>query len=326
MKSFNSKALALAMSCALLACAPLAVSTYVYYVIASCLIFAIAASGLNVPFGFTRLHCFGQGAFMLIGAYSMAVAVAYWGLPFWTGFVLATAVAGLLGFLIALPTRTLKGFALAILTFTLALTLVRTVKGLELVGGPQGIQMPAVNAFGVAPGLFAYELTVAVFGISMLILLSVTHSKSGHAMRSVGSNEIVAQAVGINPLKYRVMSMVLSAIYGALAGCLQPLLVGYVAPDTYDPSLSIDLFAAVMIGGLGSFTGPLLGSLFIVLTPELIQESQHFSQMIFAAVFLLVTVAFPGGLVGLVVLMNAKVMRVNAWRAKGIAASGVKPS
>lgn len=303
MRSFQKMALTLGVCCALLACAPLVLSTYAYYVIASWMVFAIAASGLNVPFGFTKLHCFGQGAFMLIGAYSTATAVAFWHWPLWAGCLLAIFVAGTLGMLIALPTRRLKGFALAILTFTLALTLARTVKGLEFMGGPQGITMPPVTAWGLTPALFAYELTLAVFAVCMLMLLSVMHSKSGHAMRSVGSNDIVAQAVGINPLKYRVLSMVLSAVFGALAGCLQPLLVGYVAPDSYDPSLSIVLFAAVMIGGMGTFAGPLVGALFIVLMPELTQGSRHFSEMIFAVAFLCVTIVFPSGLMGLVALL-----------------------
>jgi branched-chain amino acid transport system permease protein len=306
MDTFNKRAAILGAGCVLLAAAPAVLSTYAYYVVASWMIFSIAAAGLNVPFGFTKLHCFGQGAFMLIGAYSMGMVIGVWGLPLWVGFALAILLAGCLGLLLALPTRKLKGFALAILTFTLALTLARTIKSLDFAGGPMGITIKPVSLFGLSPALFAYELTVLVFALSMLMLISLSSSKSGHAMRSVGSNEIVAQAIGVNPLRYRIYSMVIAAVYGAVAGCLQPLLVGTVAPDTYEPHLSIDLFAAVMIGGMGTIVGPLLGSLFIVLTPEFLQSSQQFSQMIFAAVFLFVTVFAPRGFVGIVEIVRRR--------------------
>lgn len=136
--------------------------------------------------------------------------------------------------------------------------------------------------------------------------ISLARSKSGRAMRLAGENAVVAQSLGIRIVHYKSAAIVLSALYGATAGSFMVVLTGYVAPETYSTLLSVNLFAAVAIGGIGTVAGPLLGALFIVLIPEVTQSFQNLSQIVYAALFCLVVTLFPRGLVGMAAILPTR--------------------
>jgi branched-chain amino acid transport system permease protein len=287
------------LAIAVLAIAPIWLGSYPRYVISIWLIFALSAVGLNIPIGLASIYSFGHGGFMLIGAYTMGVTMANWGWPIVPGMLLAVAIAAAVGALIGLPSLRLTGFSLAIVTFAFGFMLFHVVKAFNFTGGPQGIFMPSSDFTTVWGGRLLYYLVLALFVAGVLGAYSLSTAKTGRALRTLGSNEIVAQSLGINLLKTKVLAFVLSAVYGAVAGCLMALATTYVAPETYMPELSINIFAAVMIGGMGTLVGPILGALFIVLIPELTQSAQNLSEIIYAVIFCFIATLFPAGLLGM---------------------------
>lgn len=276
--------------------APLLLGSYAQYIVAMWLVFAIAAVGLNIPIGLGNIYSFGHGAFMLIGAYATGVAMTQWGWGALPAAVLGIVGAGAIGAVIGLPSLRLVGFSLAIVTFAFGHMLFHLVKAFEYTGGPQGVFIPAVAAASWLGGRFYYYLVGLLFALGMLVAHSIAQSKTGRALRVIGSNEIVAQSLGINLLRYKTIAFTASAVYGAVAGALLALVTGYVAPDTYSPDLSISVFAAVMIGGVGTLFGPVWGALFVVLVPELTQGATGLSLIVYAVLFTLVVTLYPGGL------------------------------
>ena len=300
MNALKSRQWALALAAlAVLTLAPLLVGNYPRYVISMWLIFALAAVGLNIPIGLASIYSFGHGAFMLIGAYTTAVAMATWGWPLLPAMLLSVLLAVLVGALVGLPSLRLTGFSLAIVTFAFGFMLFHVVKAFNYTGGPQGIFMPSMAFAKIWGGRLVYYLVLVVFAVGVLAAYSLSTSRTGRALRTLGSNEIVAQSLGINLLKTKVLAFVLSAVYGALAGSLLAVATTYVAPETYAPELSINVFAAVMIGGTGTLLGPILGALFIVLIPELTQGAQNLAEIIYAVIFCLVATIWPSGLLGM---------------------------
>lgn len=284
---------------AALAVAPLVLGAYPRYVISIWLIFALSAVGLNIPIGMASIYSFGHGGFMLIGAYATGVATISWGWPLLPAMLLAVAIALAVGALIGLPSLRLTGFSLAIVTFAFGYMLFHLVKAFDLTGGPQGLFMPEMDLVRLWGGRVLYYMVLAIFLVGVLWAHSIATGKTGRALRTLGTSEIVAQSLGINLLRLKMLSFMLSGAYGAVAGSLLALATTYVAPETYMPELSINMFAAVMIGGSGTLIGPILGALFIVLIPELTQSAQNLSEIVYALIFCLVATLFPSGLLGM---------------------------
>lgn len=297
------------LALALLALAPLVLGPYARYVVSMWLVFAIAAAGLNIPVGLGGIFSFGHGAFMLIGAYALGVGSTQWGLPLPAAAGVAVLIAALAGVLVGLPSLRLAGFSLAIVTFAFAHMLFHLCKAFEYTGGPQGIFMPDSPAAGWWNGTFHYYLVLALFFMALGIAHSLMTSKTGRALRALGPGEVVAQSLGVHPFRYKVLAFVLSAVYGAISGSLLAIVTGYVAPDTYSPELSVSVFAAVMIGGVGTLIGPVLGALFVVLIPELTQSVKGLSLIIYAVLFTAVATFYPTGLVGAWHAMRERALR-----------------
>lgn len=314
---------AVAIAALLYLLAPLLLGSYAQYIVTMWLIFAIAAVGLNIPIGLGNIYSFGHGAFMLIGAYATGVAMSQWGWGALAAALLGIAAAGVSGAVVGLPSLRLTGFSLAIVTFAFGHMLFHLVKAFEYTGGPQGIFIPAVAASGWLGGRFYYYLVGALFVVAMFIAHSISQSRTGRALRVIGSSEIVAQSLGIDLLRYKTIAFTASALYGAVAGALLALVTGYVAPDTYSPDLSITIFAAVMIGGVGTLFGPVWGALFVVLVPELTQSVTGLSLIVYGVLFTLVVTLYPGGLAA---ALAALTRALGSRRGAGAAALRGKPA
>jgi len=301
------------------ALAPLVLGKYAQYLISMWLIFAIAAIGLNIPIGLANIYSFGHGAFMLVGAYVVAITMTHWSWSAFPAVMISLVVAAVAGGVVGLPSLRLTGFALAIVTFAFGHTLFHLVKAFEYTGGPQGMFMPTLDSSKWLGGTYYYYIVLVIFILAFLAAYSVSSSKTGRAMRTLGASEVVAQSLGIHLLRYKIIAFVLSAVYGAISGGLLALVTGYVAPDTFSSELSISVFAAVMIGGMGTIVGPVLGSFFVVLIPELTQSVRGLSLIIYGVLFTLVSTLYPTGIVGAFHALNEYLTK--ARRNKGFSLS-----
>jgi branched-chain amino acid transport system permease protein len=242
-------------------------------------IYALAAIGLNIHFGYTGLLNFGQVAFMLVGAYGVAVSVATWGLPLWVGVLVGMGCAVVLALILGIPALRLRGDYLAIATIAAGEVLryfYRSGYAEPVTGGVYGLRQFA-NSFydlnpispgnyGIDPLLFsARSLWVMIVGwgvvaITCLFVYLLVHSPWGRVLRSVREDEDSARALGKNVYAYKIQSLILGGVIGAVAGALLAINVQSVTPDNYGTTLTFYLYAIMILGGAGRVLGPVLGS------------------------------------------------------------------
>jgi branched-chain amino acid transport system permease protein len=289
--------------------APLFATGYVRYVATLWMIYAIAAVGLQIPIGLAAIYSFGHGAFMLIGAYAMALAIMLGGWPVPLAIFAALVLAAIVGTLLALPSLRLSGFALAIVTMGAASLLFQSVKVFNVTGGPQGLFLPQPGFVKAMDGRIFYAICAAIMVLGLVVARCVERGRIGRVLRAAAANPLMAQSFGVHLMRTRTLSFVVSAIYGSIAGSLLGLVSGYIAPEAYSPELSIQVFAAVMIGGMARPWGPVFGALFIVLIPELTQSVQNLGAIIYALLFIAVSTLYPGGLWQMFAGLGARIGR-----------------
>ncbi|WP_277455698.1 branched-chain amino acid ABC transporter permease [Janibacter sp. DB-40] len=243
-------------------------------------IYALAAIGLNIHFGYTGLLNFGQVGFMLVGAYGVAVSVAVFGWSMWVGVLLGIACAVLLALLLGLPTLRLRGDYLAIATIAAAEVLryfYRSSTLEPLTGGVYGLRQFAGEFFVLnpyPPGTYGWgEVTFdhrsmwvmtvgwGLVALGCLMVKLLISSPWGRVLRSVREDELAARSLGKSAYGFKLQSLVLGGALGGLAGVLMAISIQSVQPDSYDPKVTFYLYTIVILGGASRVLGPVLGSI-----------------------------------------------------------------
>jgi neutral amino acid transport system permease protein len=241
--------------------------------------YALAAIGLNLHFGYTGLLNFGHVAFLMIGAYGAAITVDQGG-PLWLGFLVGVAAAVILGLIFGLPTLRLRVEYLAIVTIAageVLRVLMRSGGEDSLTGGVFGLQGFAGGFFDANPfsrgsfgwGRLSYSersLWVMVVGWSLVALMTLlvsalVRSPWGRVLRAVREDEDAARSLGKNVFRFKLQSLVLGGVIGALAGILLAIDRQSVQPDAFLPVLTFAIFTVVILGGPGTRLGPVVGSM-----------------------------------------------------------------
>jgi branched-chain amino acid transport system permease protein len=242
-------------------------------------IYALAAMGLNLHFGYTGLLNFGQVGFMLVGGYGLAITVATWGGSMWLGVLTGLAAAIVLALLLGLPTLRLRADYLAITTIAAGETLrifYRSSWAEPTTGGVFGLQRFAGQFYDinpVRPGTYGVwtvtfdsrDLWVMIVGWALVAVVGVllallVHSPWGRVLRSVREDEIAVRSLGKNAYSYKMQSLILGGVIGAVAGMLQAIQVQSVNPDSFDPVVTFFLYTLLVLGGIGRIMGPVVGS------------------------------------------------------------------
>jgi branched-chain amino acid transport system permease protein len=242
-------------------------------------IYALAAIGLNVHFGYTGLLNFGQVAFLLVGAYGVAVTVAVYGGQLWLGVLVGLACAVVLALLLGIPSLRLRADYLAIATIA-AGEVLRIVFNAgfaqPVTGGVFGLQQfagPFYAANPVPPGSYglgiltftARDVWVMLVGwgcvaLATLGLFLLVRSPWGRVLRAIREDEEAVRSVGKNVYGYKMQSLVLGGVLGAVAGMLLAVDAQAVAPNTFNPVVTFYLYTLLILGGAGTVLGPVLGS------------------------------------------------------------------
>ena len=235
-------------------------------------IYAIALLGLNILTGFNGQISLGHGAFYAIGAYTAAIMIDRWGVPYgWTiptGGLLCLVV----GFLFGWPALRLEGLYLALATLSLALALPQILKYFEhWTGGSQGIVLSKPKApwgLPLSEDQWLYLLTLCILVVLFVLAANLLHGRTGRAIVAIRDNHIAAETMGINSALYKSLVFGISAAYTGVAGALSALAIAFVAPDSFDAFLSITLLTGVVIGGLATISGAIFGAVFIQFVPN----------------------------------------------------------
>jgi branched-chain amino acid transport system permease protein len=268
------------------------------------MVYAVALLGLNLLVGHAGQISLGHGAFFAVGAYGTAIMMDRWDVPYLLTFPLAAALAFVIGLALGVPTTRLRGLYLALVTLAIAIFLVPLLKRFESVtGGSMGLtlekpQPPAWS--GLAEDQWLFYVVLAATALSFLVVYFLLRSRVGRALHAVRDNETAAEVMGVKPASYKRLAFAWSAMFAGAGGCLYTWTIGFVSPDSFSVNLSITLLAGMVVGGLGSAWGPVLGGLFVMFVPSLSQDINKAAPgVIFGLLIIAVMYVAPTGLAGL---------------------------
>lgn len=273
-------------------------------------VYAIAVLGLALLIGFNGQISLGHGAFFAIGAYTTAILMANWSVPYWATLPVSAVVCAGVGFLIGLPALRLAGHYLALTTFSLAIAVPQLLKVnavSDWTGGVQGLVIDKPDApFGLplSGDQWLYLFTLAVACVLYLIAWNLVRGRVGRAMMAIRDHALAAEAMGINLALLKTSTFAWSAMFTGIAGSLSAIVVQFVAPDAYGVYVSIFLFVALVVGGAASIGGTIIGALFIEFIPNFASElSKGAPGALFGGLLIAVMFLIPQGCGGFLMSM-----------------------
>ncbi len=275
---------------------------YFVYVLNLTGIFALVAIGLALLTGFSGQISLGHAGFFAIGAYASALSAQRLGLPFWLAIPIAGIVATAIGALVALPALRLKNLYLAIATLGFGIVTQKMIfEWRTMTGGGGGLQVPPPMLFGVslAEGARMTGVIAAALAAGTWAAYRLARGRTGRALTMLRESETAAACTGIQVARYKVVAFAVSAFYTAVAGGLYANLVRYINPESFNVNMSIMFLAMIVIGGMGSVGGALLGAAFYVIVPEALRDFKDAPGLIFGLSLMIVVILLPGGLASL---------------------------
>lgn len=281
----------------------LAPNTYWLYLLGLTAVYVIVGSGLNVLIGLSGQVSIGHAGFFAVGAYVAAILTTRFGMSFWLALPLCMLIPALLGALLAAPALRVKGPYLAMVTIAFGLVLQNVLIEAEpLTGGFNGISnIDKPTLFGDPLSLRAHVgVIVAIAAIALFLFAAIARSRFGKLLRAVRDSEIAARSIGINPWRIKTAAFVVSAAAAGLAGGLFAPLTGFISPENFDMMLSIQFLLLVILGGLETPAGPLIGAIAIVALPEALSALAEYRLLFFGSLLLLILAVMPNGIAGAV--------------------------
>ena len=268
-------------------------------------IFSLVSIGLSLLMGYAGQVSLGQAAFFGMGAYVSGILTGKFGLSPWLAIAAGMALTGVVAYGVGVPSLKLKGHYLAMATLGFGVILfVVFNEEVDWTGGPSGFA--DIPGIGIGPWKigtalrYYYFVWICVLAV-LLFSLNVIHSRVGRALRSIHGSEVAANAMGVNTAAYKTRIFVLSAVYASLAGSLYTHYMTFLSPSSFDLFWSIKFLMMVVIGGMASIWGALLGTcLLTYLTNEWLHVFHDFDVLIYGFLLLLIIMFIPKGLISLV--------------------------
>ncbi len=269
---------------------------YVLFVLYFFLLNVALAQSWNLIGGYTGLISLGHAAFLGIGAYTAAILVVKFELPVPLAILCGGLAASLFAFLISFPTFRFRGIYFAIGTLVLAETLRIWMINWEFTGGAQGIQFP----IGVGPNRVQYyQLMLALAAGSTAVLMVIMRSKLGLGLRAIRDNEDSARNLGVNAFRTKLAAFMISAFIAGIVGAVHAGRLGAIEPYSIFGALwTIGIVITVIIGGMGTIFGPVVGAMFIIVLSETFASFPSVHLIIEGAILILVIRFMPSGVWG----------------------------
>lgn len=275
-------------------------NTYLLSVMTLIVTQAIAACGLNIIVGYSGQISLGHAAFVGIGAYAAGFLTTTLGLSFWTALPLALIVSGIVGLLLGLPGLRLRGDFLAITTIGINFIVVAIFLYTPALGGSFGIGgIPRVAFLGNELGAVGYlNLCVAFLALTLLICWWFMKSWSGLACFAMREDELAASSIGISLVRFKLLAFVTGTVLAALGGVLYAHFMHFISSSDFAFPMSISFLSMVVLGGMGTLWGPLVGAFILGILPEVFRPLTDYRMLLNAALLLLMIRFQPGGLLG----------------------------
>ncbi|HET6336828.1 MAG TPA: branched-chain amino acid ABC transporter permease, partial [Polyangiales bacterium] len=293
-----------ALGVVLLALIPFALSDYQVFQLTLIIANSIALLGLNLLTGYNGQISLGHGAFYAAGAYTTAILMDKFGVPYWLTIPISGVVCYGLGWGVGFPALRLEGLYLALVTFAMGICVPQILKYKHfehMTGGVQGIVLNKPDApFGIplTPDHWLFLFTLVIMVGMFIAAKNLLAGHTGKALIAIRDNPIAAGAMGIDVARYKTTTFGISAMYTGIAGSLCSLSIQFVAPDSFS-ALSIGFLVGIVVGGLASISGAIYGAIFIQFVPHL---AENISKAAPSAIFGLLLIAFvyvlPFGIAG----------------------------
>ena len=280
---------------------PLIFPTSYYLRVASLVwVSAFAAIGLNVLMGQAGQVSLGHAGFFGIGGYAVAIGPAHLGVPSWAAVLIGAALSAVLAYLVGRPILRLKGHYLAIgtLGFGVLVALVITTES-RWTGGPDGMSVAKLTLFGwrASGSEVWYWITGAALVIGTWLALNLNETPTGRAFRALHDSEIAARVAGIDVARFKLQAFVIAAVYASLAGSMLAMMNGFINPDQAGFLHSIELVTMVVLGGLGSVAGAIVGAAVLVALPQVLTVFQEYEHLLLGAIIIVSMIFMRDGIV-----------------------------
>ncbi len=284
----------------------------------SCL-FAIGALSLNLIMGYTGQASLAHGGFFAIGAYGVAILTYALGWNFWLALPAAALISAFIGFLVGMPALRTRGAYFAITTMCLG-EIFYLVAGnwIELTGGHNGIVGIPVPSPIVIPGVgnltfesqtAQYYLVLFFLLLTLFVMNRLVKSLKGLTFMSIRNNEDLAEAVGINTFRTKLLSFVVANFFAALAGGLYASLIGSISPSVASITMTFNFLMYALLGGIATLAGPVVGAFVMPILMEYLQFLQDYQMILFGVLLIVVIIYFPRGFMGLFTTLRDKLKK-----------------
>ena len=291
------------------------------------LVYAIAVLGLGLLTGFNGQISLGHGAFYAVGAYTTAILMEA-GMPYLLALPPSALVTYALGFALGVPALRLHGPYLALVTLGVAAVTPPLLKRFSgLTGGAMGlsVETPVAPAWtGLADDQWLYYVVLACALALFALAHNLVRSRAGRALVAIRDNALAARTMGVELARVKTRAFAWSAMYAGVAGGLSTWVIGFLSPDSFTITVSIQFLAALVVGGLATVSGPLFGAAFLVFVPNISQDLNDAAPGIaFGALLILAMYVAPGGIAG---LLRAAWRRLVAGPARSPEPAGAGPA
>jgi branched-chain amino acid transport system permease protein len=283
---------------------PLFLSRYLIFVLNLFAIYALVAIGLNLVMGYTGLVSAGHAGFLAIGAYSTALlsTVAGWMSPL---IILPAAglLTGLIGFGLGIPILRLKGFYIAMVTLAFGVVVAEIIlQWSSLTHGDDGFRVPraVLGAFVFDSEEKLFFLIQPITIVMTLIARNIVRTRVGRAFRAIEQSEVASQTMGIDLAKYKTAAFGVSAFYTGIAGGLFAYAMTYISPDSFNMGVSIDFIAMIVIGGMWSILGSIIGAVVLTGIQHVLSDLPTVQTLIFGMALIVFMIFMPKGISGLI--------------------------
>jgi ABC-type branched-chain amino acid transport system, permease component len=278
-------------------------NNYQLYVMSLAFIFAISTAGLNLITGYTGQLNLGHAGFMAIGAYTVGILTVTYEWPFWGAFAMSGVVAGVIGFFVGVVSLRLKEHFFAIFTLCVGFIIYLIIEKWDSVTGGTvgiiGIPGPApIGPITFDSAISQYYLVVFFLVVSLWLMHRIVNSLLGRTFIAIRNSDDLAQALGINLMRNKTLSFVLSTFYAGIAGGLYAGYVRFLGPDLAGTHYTFDMITYLLVGGIGTLMGPVAGSLLVAWVTQSLQFLQDYRMVVFGPLLVLLVIFFPHGIVG----------------------------
>ena len=282
---------------------------FVLLLLVTVLLYTVATLGLNIQFGYAGVLNFAGASFFGIGAYTSAVLNTYTAVPHLIVLLIGGVLAGLIGSLLLLPVLRTRGHYAAVVTIAFSLLLKTFLEVNDVLGGPQGMQVPGMNilgwsfnsSFSLGPVSLSFYMNYFLLSLVLLVVVFILsrrleRSWIGLNLDALRLDETAASCFGVNIARWKITAFVLGNFLIGVAGALFGMVGGFVAPNNYTFADSLILVSILLLGGIGNPWGLVVATLIVVVVPEKLQTIQEYRFLLYAALVIAVLLFRPEGL------------------------------